>query len=256
MQLSLNEYYAKHNLHEQLSVRQAIKSLVEEWWDDNGLSKPPLPDISNIGLIARAIATFRYEDAIFVVNCEKFGLKPVWCEFTGDQMSSASRFKCSLLHVTRCTGIGRNNGLKVQQAIQLANINCCINKPLNMINTSQGSLVDFHHQHQDKVFFNAVRSDYTAWLKQMGGASAYYEAYLSMFIAHAVLFEDYHGGEESGKSLDNFFVRVFKPAWQAVTKRFGVVPLMFLLPWHENYRFYPADQNWREHGVLQKKHLQ
>ena len=256
---SSSQGYIKNNLLERLSARETFKSLVEEWWEENGWGKAPLPNLSNVGLIARPIATFRYEDALFVTLCERHGLTPVWSEYTGDKLSTVSNVKRSLLHVNLCSGRGKKNGLQLNRVERLANVNHWIGKPLNTIRTIHGSsLVDFHHQHQDRVFSfenAALRFDWTLWLKQIGSAKDYYEAYLSAFIAHAILFEDYHAGE-SGAVLDNFSAGVFEPAWQAVSKRFGVPPLITPLPWHEDYRYYPADEHWREHGVLRQEHLQ
>ena len=255
--VSSSQSYIKNNFLDLLLERAEFKPLVEEWWEENGWGKPPLPNLSNIGLIARPIATFRYEDALFVTLCERHGLTPVWSEYTGDKLSTVSNVKRSLLHVSFCSGRGRNNGLKIGRVQKLADVNRYIGQPLNTINTDAGTLVDFHHQHQDRVFSNenaALRFDWTLWLKQIGSAKDYYEAYLSEFIAHAILFEDYHAGE-SGAILNNFSAVVFEPAWQAVSKRFGVPPLITPLPWHEDYRYYPADEHWREHGVLRQEHL-
>jgi len=248
------EGYVKHGLRETLLERQHLKALVEEWWQDRYWGSPPLPEIDGIGVMARQIATFRYEDVAFAELCQKHGLTPVWLEYTGDKMSSESSFKRSLLRVHFCSGRGKNGGLQLQKPKNLADLNLYVGKPINTIATQDGLLVDFHHQHQDKVCLGAIRSDATKWVKKMGGARDYYEAFLAIFIAHAVLFEDYHGGE-SGKVLDHFTSIIFEPAWQAVTKRFGVSPLIYPLPWIPEFKYYPIDHNWRQHNVVTEDHL-
>jgi hypothetical protein len=84
-----------------------------------------------------------------------------------------------------------------------------------------------------------------------GRANDYYEAYLSLFISHAILFEDYHGGE-SGAELGGFTARVFEPAFAALEERFGYTPIIVRLPWWKELGLFPDPElsarfPWRLH---------
>jgi len=241
--------YTRANLRSILAERSNLKSEVEKWWKASGFGAPPLPDIPNMAILARQVATFRYEDAAFVKHAEGEGLTPVWFEYTGDKLSQESSFKRSLIEVHVSKGRGKRGGLKTKSIETVANLSEWNGKPLNTVMTSSGNLVDFHHAIQDRIRPGSLRIDGTDWVKKMGGAKRYYEAYLSVFIAHAILFEDFHGGE-SGKTLHSFTATVFEPAWRTVTARFGATPLITPLAWSPEYRFYPADASWLEDGVV------
>jgi hypothetical protein len=238
----------------ELERRRDLRSAVEEWWCRKGWGLPPLPDLPNIAVMARQVGTFRYEDAAFVMRAEIAGLTPVWLEYTGDLMSTQSNYKRSLLELLYCEGRGRNGGLKIRRKEKFSCAQRWMGRPLNEIREGDRLLLDLHHDHQDRVYPNAIRRDITGWLKQIGSAKDYYEAVCAMYIAHGVLFEDYHGGE-SGNVLDDFTARIFEPAWQATVGRFGVVPLIVKLPWGEGFRCYPMNEHWREHRIVLPEHL-
>lgn len=238
---------------ETLQVREKIKPLVEEWWQENGWGMTSLPQIPNAAVLARQLATFRYEDAVFASMSEEVGLVPVWFSYTGDKFSTESKLKRSYLHPVYCDGCGRNKGLKLRTERLVADMNRYSGRTLDQISTLHGvSLVEYHHEHLQQMYPDALTCDNTQWLKKIGtGANAakkYYCAYLSLFLAHAVLFEDYHGGE-SGTALDNFTSEVFEPAYAEVAKLFGVSPLIVKLPWWNELQYYPANSNWKDHGV-------
>lgn len=240
---------------ETLANRKDLRSSVEEWWLFKGWGLPPLPPVTNMAVMARQIGTFRYEDAAFVMRAENAGLVPVWLEYSGDKMNSRSNYKRSLLEIFHCDGRGRSGGLRIRSKEKFASIQEWSGKPLNVIKGHDNrTLLDYHHEHQDRVYPEAIRRDVTQWLQQMGAARDYYEATVSIYVAHAVLFEDYHGGE-SGEVLGSFTTEIFEPAWHATFERFGAVPIVVKLPWGEGFRCYPMDDNWRNHGIVLPEHL-
>ncbi|MBI4252577.1 hypothetical protein HY623_00125 [Candidatus Uhrbacteria bacterium] len=208
------------------------------------------------GVLSRHVATFRYEDGLFALMAKEAGLLPMWLEYVGDKYVDVSSYKRSLLRPTLCSGRGRNGGLKLRKETLVENEQFWRGKPFqNIVTDHGGQLVAWHHTLQNEMLEGLlvekpVRTDCTGWLGRIAStAHGYYEAYMSVFVAHGVLFEDYHGGE-SGNALDNFTGRVFEPAWKRLHERFGVRPLIVRLPWWESLGYYPGDREWRSHGVI------
>ena len=246
-----NEYYHElADVAEELKRREKLRCVIDKYFSQLGFGYPPLPtSIQNMAIMARHIATFRYEDAAFTILARRAGLHPVWLEYTGDKMVSCSRVKMSLLTPFFCNGRGRNMGLRLRKE-RLAHIDMWNGEKIWKIQTKQGmSLLSYHHAHLERMMPGATRADITEWLEQIGNAKNYYSIYLTIFIAHGVLFEDYHGGE-SGNRLDRFTIDVFEPAWQSVVQRFGIKPLIVRLPWYDGFQYYPESRNWAEHGVI------
>lgn len=246
-------------IREEVARRQPLRYQIEAWWLENGWGNPPIVQAMDghlCGVLARQVATFRYEDGLFSLMAKEAGLHPFWFEYTADDYADKSNYKRSLLRPTLCFGRGRRGGLRLRKEILVDNEGLWRGRSLSTINTDHGGkLVEWHHKLQDQMLDGFLaqspkRTDCSGWLAKVSPAArGYYEAYLSMFVAHAVLFEDYHGGE-SGTSLDDFTGGIFEPAWKRVAERFGVSPLIVRLPWWESLGYYPGDGEWRSHGVI------
>lgn len=233
--------------------------MVENWWQHEIGIMPPLPSNRNLGIIGRHVATCRYEDIVFMLMAKNVGLTPLWLQYTRDQMVDCSNGKTSLLTPFLCDGLGKGGGPRTRK-VTLAKISQWKNRPICdiTVNADGSNLVDWHNKHQDTILGeHACRIDASEWLKAAGGnAARYYEFYLSLFIAHGVLFEDYHGGESTGNGqLDGFTERVFEPAWERVCNRFDATPLIVRLPWESWMSLYPANSSWRNHDIVTKPYL-
>lgn len=244
-----NGYYTPaENALDLLSARQSLRSDIEDWWRKNRW-EPILPSFPNLAVLARQVAAFRYEDCVFHNLAENVGLTPVCMELTCDRMSSESNYKRSLIGPVYFERYGRNGG-RVTKRQQLASICDWYGQPLRSIILDDGtSLLDYHHERYDSAFGPDRRADNAPWMKTIGGARDYYPLFLSVFLAHAVLFEDYHGGESSVK-LGTLTKGIFEPTFKALTKQFGVTPLIVRMPWAPELALYPPDTNWREHEVI------
>lgn len=265
-------YHSAHTVQAEIEARRPLTQAVEAWWQEKGWGIPNIPPRNGhpLGILARHVATFRYEDALFVLLAEQAGLEPVWLEYTGDRFADVSPFKHSLGRPVFCTRRGRNGGygltglheIGIRGRKSLFDFTCANGRPINGLRIFDGRpLVDFHHDRQDQMTGNTARRfDLTTWLRQIGSAKDYYEAYLSLFVAHGVLFEDYHGGESAGQDdkpdvLFDFTAKIFEPSWQAVCQRFGLEPLIVPLPWYDYCRYYPLHPDWRDNGVILPEHL-
>lgn len=265
-------YIALEEARETLRSRQRLRNEVEAWWQENGWGAPPIPEDDNLGILARQMWTGRGEDVLFYIMAQRAGLTPCFSSYLGDHFIRTSNLKLSYIQPTLFKGLGKRSGKPMTERVPLARVEVCekhslkelrwqvIQRGRRSTNTGLeyphgiGSLADLHAQHQDLVFGEApLRFDITSWYRRIGPCREYYRGLLSLYIAHGVLFEDYFGGE-SGGMLDAFTRDIFLPAWQEVTERFGVQPMMVRLPWWTELGWYPRNradwENPRHRAIL------
>jgi hypothetical protein len=64
-----------------------------------------------------------------------------------------------------------------------------------------------------------------------------------------VMIDDFHEGEVAASELTRFRERVAQPAFERVSKKFGVTPLIVKMPWKPYYSYHLEGDmlvNWRE----------
>jgi hypothetical protein len=245
----------------QLNSRVALRADVEAWWSRQRWGRPSLPlGHSPIAILARQIATFRYEDGAFVLLAEAAGLEPAWFELASDLFSRKSPFKLTLVRPRFCSGrlpdgTLREEHFTVEPATDLDGPRVA----LSSVQLSQDcwpdlleicSLPEFHHRQLFECHPSAYLGDNTAWLSRHGDARSYYLPFLSLFVAHCILFENFSEGESNAAHLGAFRARCVEPAWRELVAEFGVEPLVVRMPWRPELALYPANASWRSHGVI------
>lgn len=218
--------------------RSGAKDKVVEFWHRQNLPLPTLPTVERPAVLARQVATGRFEDILFRELALGGGLTPTWWEYTADKFASVSPYKRNLMHpvCVRKTQKGLH-----QQTKKLGQPHQWEKRPLKEVVSKEGvSLVEWHHQRRDEILGPSVVVDVPGYA---------YPLFLSLFVAHAVLFEDYHGGE-SGDELDGFTKRRFEPSWQKVADELGMEPLIVRMPWWPELALYPETQDWRQYGII------
>jgi len=235
-------YTDRKDAREILQNRQqaGLMGRVNEWFMKRFGQGLPFTAVKNMAVLPRAIATCRYEDFLYRLFAQSVGLNPTWMEYTGDKFVSVSRLKLSYLK-PNLYFLDEKGNPKIKR-LKLADITFWDGKKLRDIQNYDGdSLVSWHHRRQDEMLGgNILRqniSDFFGTFKM--GARDYYTAYLAFFVAHAVLFEDYHGVGESGNKLGTFTQDIFEPAFEEVSRIFGVKPLIVTMPWYEGLARYP-----------------
>lgn len=248
-------YFSAKDAAKELQERQdsGVKEMMEDWWKSKNWPIPNFPN-GNFGILARSVATTRYEDLVFAEMARAVSLQPLWLEYIEDKFVSISNFKRSLIEPFFCSGKGRNGGWCVSK-VKLASIPENDGRRISDIQTGNTSLVEYHRNLQKKFIPEATRKDMSEVLMAFNNAKHYYPAYLSWFVAHGVLFEDYHGGE-SGDKLSNFTKNIFQPSWEEVHERIGLKPLIVPMPWWDGMQYFPADHNWLEHGVVLEQSIE
>jgi hypothetical protein len=182
---------------------------------------------------------------------ESAGLRPLWLTYHSDKFVTVSPFKRSLINPYMTSRLDKRGGYIAQKKV-LTLPDRWVGRPISTITFDdhgrQESIAAFHERRLRVACPDALVFDTSYACGGWGGrASEYYKAYLSLFLAHSVLFEDYHGGE-SGAVLGGFTNSVFEPAFKALKEQFGVRPLIVPLPWWPELAYYPDGEflaGWR-----------
>ncbi len=253
-------YISGSQAQERLRQRESLRQQVEAFWTENGMEFPSFLRSGGYAGLGRHVPTFRFEDALFTRMAESAGLSPVWLGYERDKFVVNSNVKRSLVR-PQVTERVNKHGVPITKTEKLVQVpDWFKGKPLNEIVSAEGvRIVDWHRNRLLQAVPDANIYDMSDICRHWGGrADNYYTAYLSLFVAHGVLFEDYHGGE-SGNALDGFTARVFEPAVARVERLFGVNPLVVALPWWEELGYYPSGEwltNWRsQDAILQRKNV-
>lgn len=235
----------RNNPAEMKSVMEIIEN---ELWKNN---QPPLPALNGEvpkAYLWRNIASARYEDIEFYEIARSAGCAPYWLEYTEDKYSSRNPTKTDLLKLRLFHGLGKKGGPKIEK-ITLSNPCEWENRLIKDIITIQGEpLTSFHHRIRKEIFPTETAIsiiDISTWLQSQGKKSVEnYPAFLSLFIAHGILFEDFEAPfseqEEAAKQLEKFKKTVFMPAWQKVIEITGKQPIIVRLPSTQHLSHYPG----------------
>lgn len=251
-------YISASQAQEKLRQRTHLRAQVEAFWTENGLPFPAELRSGGYAGMGRHVPTFRFEDAVFTLMAESAGLQPTWIGYEQDKFVVQSNVKRSLLR-PQLTERTNKHGAPIARTRKLVpNPDWFHGMALGNIRTDDGRLmVDWHSERLHRAVPQARCYDMSHISAHWGGrAENYYTAYLSLFVAHGVLFEDYHGGE-SGDALDSFTARVFEPAAARVEQLFGVNPLVVALPWWPELALYPSGawlDDWRSCDVVLRRH--
>ncbi len=185
-----------------------------------------LPDYLAQGpraVLARQLATPNFEFHIFAARIRAVGLKIACPDYTADKFCSGNPDKLALARQTFFLGGNHNDGYRTRSH-WLIDVNRFDGKPFCQIDTRWGEpLIDYHHRLLQLHFPGVETCDNSRWLEQMGGHPAqFWPKLLTLFLCDGILFENFHAeGHES-----QFTRRIIRPAFQEVTSRYGISPLI------------------------------
>lgn len=194
-------------------------------------------------VLSRHVATARMEDVLFAEEMNRVGLTPTWIEYTHDLFTSANPDKNILWKMFIFKGQSKK-GNEISARFRVISDPCSWERKriCDLVTPWGESLVAFHHRLRFEVFQphlagNVIDASY--WLKGHGGkASLYYRAYLSLFMAHGVLCEDFEEFPDQPESYSWFRETIFLPSLEWVVKEFGVRPIIIRLPWRKHLDWY------------------
>jgi hypothetical protein len=179
--------------------------------------------------LARYIATPNFETLRFLALTEPFGLPAIVTEDHGDKFSAHNHLKRALCKLPIIERLHQKHG-RLHERFRphtIIDFSKAEGKKLEEIETLWGEKLTAFHA---RAFAQLVRSPVivandTAWLDRNGRGNLLelYKRYLSLFVVHGVLFEDYVLSD----AQDAEFVRtIVRPAVEFVEQTFGYTPLI------------------------------
>ena len=238
-----------------MNSRTHLRKEVEKYWESEGLDMSQYVQLEGFAGFARQVPTFRMEDGVFATLASAAGLQPVWMGYTSDKFSTLSSTKRSYLQPTMWS---RNNsrGEPIVVKKKMCDVNAFVGARLDTITDKVGgSMINWHRERLLQMVPDAIATDDSKWMLRYGSPDRYYESFLSVFVTHGVLFEDYHGGE-SGNKLDAFTSEIFEPTVERLRQRFGFAPNLVRMPWHADMGLYPDGEVAHSWRTLALKYIQ
>jgi hypothetical protein len=203
-----------------------LKKKIEEYLKGD---IPPYFGESPVLYLARHIATPNFETLRFLHLVEPLGLPTVIGQDLKDKFVPKNQLKRALgkLHVS--TGITRH-GLEFKEHfenVRIVDFNTESGKLFRDITTVWGEpLADFHNGlFKELASTDVTIVDDSAWIDRhhRGRLVSHYRKFLTLFILHGVLFEDYSLDDKEERA---FIRKVLEPAFRTVEKKFGCRPLI------------------------------
>lgn len=181
------------------------------------------------GILSRTIASPNMEFLRFCELSSRFELSPLVLEYP-DKFVAKNRDKYHLCKLYFYKSLKKKYPI-LSTTRKIVNFNCAEGKKFTEIKTTWGAdIIDFHHHLIEECFPNLSSIEiinFSQWFnKTRYKTHHYYLYFLSLFICHGVLFENYleHDKEEA------IFIRdKLLPSFIEVERIFGVKPLIFPL---------------------------
>ncbi len=179
--------------------------------------------------LARHLATPNFETQRFVHLLEYEGFTIVLSQDKKDTFVSANHLKKALVKLPIYRGFSLKNKKynEIFEYETIADINTLNGLSFQEIVTTWGQpLTAFHEELCRSLFKDRVQIvDDSAWIDRnhRGNLLEHYKKFLTLFIAHGILFEDYLFEDHHEK---HFIEQVLKPAFDWVETYFGYKPLI------------------------------
>lgn len=188
-------------------------------------------------IIFRQLATPNFELLRFSELAQELALIPLCLEYKSDKFCTRNLDKVLLGKMVFHNGTGKNGGNKTVST-KVINFGDNDMKCFKEIKTLwDEEFIAFHHRIIFQSLDHIQCKDNTDWFKKMGPKpSTYYHYFLSFFICHGILFENFLLEGDEGK----FTREIAWPAIRKVTDHFGLKPLIVRLRPEES----EADPYW------------
>lgn len=179
-------------------------------------------------IMFRQLATPNFELLRFSKLAQEVALKPLCLEYKSDKFCTRNPDKVLLGKMIFHNGSGKNGGIKTVSTKVIDFEYNDMKSFKEMKTVWEEDFIAFHHRIISNSLAHILYKDNTAWFRKMGPKpSVYYHHFLSFFICHGILFENFLDEGDEGK----FTREIVWPAIRKVTAHFGLKPLIVrLLP--------------------------
>lgn len=191
-------------------------------------------------VLFRQIATPTHETLRFLRYAKQIKLEPLILEYYGDKFVSArNRYKRSLGKLPIYQHVSANGEVAVKYHTIL-DFPAVEGRPFYSVKCKHGEpLISYHHRILNQVTQLPIESscvDATPWFGRIGlAAEKYYEEVFTLFIRDGILFENYFVTPAERPFIESVII----PAYNAVSRRFGMSPLIVrLLPPREELKMF------------------
>lgn len=222
----MNVYSTADFIRDQIEVRRHNLKLVKSI--EEFLGDIPAPfSLGVYACLARQVATPNREFFYFKKCAKQLKLSPVILEYTADKYTNRNTYKFGLTNLSCAYGSPSNN--RTFKRLTIVNSSEIEGKKLCDLRTLWGQpLVDFHHS----LFVSAHEvvgfMDMSSWVSNhSNSAKIYMEKFLTFFICHSVLVENFTYPPNNFEQV--FFDTIVVPAYSKVSNRFGLEPLIMKL---------------------------
>jgi len=201
-------------------------------------------------VLSRSIGTPNLESKYFLDLSKEIKLDPLILEYSG-KFVAKNKDSYHLCRLFFSRTLKNKNSVSVD-TIKIVDFNKDEGKHFHKIKTVWGeSLVDFHHKllHKELPKLGSKTFNFSEWFDETKQLSdKYYLYYLSLFVCHGVLFENFLIGDKQEAS---FIKEKFLPSFKQVERLFGVKPLIYpLLPFE-----HEKSSSWLSYHESLKKHV-
>lgn len=218
----------------------ALKKKVED------VLRGDIPDIFRDAprlMLARQVVSPNFELLHFLDLAKEIGLKPAFFEYASDKFITKNDDKYYLAKLYFFEGISKN-GEPITTSKKITDIDKYDGKSFSEMKTLWGDdFIAFHHELAVSVIGGSEIYDISKdYFRNGKTAENYYFYYLSLFVCHAVLAENYLLSD-TYNSLTN---KIFYPNFKKVCDVFGVKPLIIRMVSNEKendlyWRYYPKE---------------
>ncbi|NTW13592.1 MAG: hypothetical protein HGA31_00985 [Candidatus Moranbacteria bacterium] len=255
----------RNELDEIYTPLEEAKEEIWRRWNDKqlrerviGLLGGDIPDVMREApraILSRQIPSPNFETLHFVEMTKDIGIRPAFFKYNNDKFVTKNEDKYYLAKMYFLNGIGKNGGRKLS-SLKAIDIDRFDGKFLIDIRTLWGEgFIDFHDRVREMIIPSIDTCDISGNYERNGGiASKYYSYYITLFVCHGILFENYLLKEAYGCLTSDILL----PAFKNIVESVGLKPLIVRLVPSESeedvyWRYYPEIVENRINDIIHTK---
>lgn len=223
------EYSKLSDALDALESRRHLRPKIEEYLREHGVGLPweeALGSGKPLAVLFRQVATPNYEIIRFLSIASGFGMQPVILEYLDDKLSMENEYKKALVCAPIVKRISSKGHVQFEKK-WLCEPNAA--KPMtalkDLVSSTGNSIVETHHELLKKTHLSEGCKiiDGSPWFGLSGkSARDYYQNFFSLFVSHAILFENFMTeGYEGGFTRD-----IALPSFEGIRSAIGEKPLV------------------------------